>query len=264
MITFKDFQDTVESWLPEISAVAKQYFNPSTEVSYKEDHSPVTVADKTIEQLLKSKIAALYPTHLVLGEESGLTGGGATPSPYKWIIDPIDGTQSFIHGVPLFSTLIALTKDDEPIYGAIYLPILGDVIFGDNNTALYNGVPVKVRECNNIEHMTMLSSGATSASVYQKGAPFYALAERARCFRTWGDGYGYMLVATGRADVMIDPHTSLWDSSAIIPIIRGASGHITDYQNHPAVGSNSIIAANSVLHAKIVDFLENIGSQKAK
>ena len=188
----------------------------------KADASPVTAADRGAEELLRALIARKFPAHGVVGEEFGEDRPAAE---FVWVLDPIDGTQSFISGVPLFGTLIALLHRGEPVLGAINLPALGQLMVGDGATTLLNGRPVRVRACPQVEDATLLTSDPRNPARFQNGPAFAALADRARLVRTWGDCYGYLLLAGGRADVMCDPVMNLWDVAALIPVVRGAGRH---------------------------------------
>lgn len=167
-------------------------------------------------------------------------------------MDPIDGTKSFIHGVPLFATLIGVMVDGEPVYGAIYNPLLDDLIVGDNNVALWNGVATRMRPCDSLQQATLLTTDILNVDKYRNIHDFMALAGQCRILRTWGDAYGYCLLATGRADIMVDPIMSRWDLAALIPVIRGAGGTITDYYGgNPATG-DSIVACGKNLHDEVI------------
>lgn len=250
---FEQFVDLVKFVSVNIKNITEYFTSSVVQPRFKEDMSPVTMADISIERMFVEHITTSMPLCSVLGEESGLSG--RKDSRYKWIIDPIDGTQSFIHGVPLYSTLIAYTVDDIPQYGAIYLPTFNKLLVGDNNVALLDGKEVTMRQCNSISEATILTSGTRGFYKYRDPDKFMSLTQRAKCFRTWGDGYGYYLLATGKADIMVDPHTSVWDSSAIIPIIRGAGGIITDYYGKDPVGKDSMVAVNAQLHQEVIEAL---------
>lgn len=253
MVTFEEFKTEVNSWLPQIKTIAQIYFHNDITPLFKTDNSPVTIADKEIETYLINRITQKYPEHSIVGEETGII---EHQSDYQWVLDPIDGTQSFIHHVPLFSTLIALLKDGIPLYGCIYLPLMDEILMGDGNIALLNGAPVKMRNREKIDELTILTSNILSIGKYHNGHAFSNLIGQCRCFRTWGDGFGYYLLATGRADVMVDPHMKIWDIMALIPVIRGAGGTITDYYgNNPAEGT-SIIAASPAIHPFIIEALK--------
>lgn len=256
MLTLQEFLDFVQSLTPSIREIVGKYIG-KVHVDYKADDSPVTLADKEIEHYIVSQIESRFPEGIVVGEESGTHPASATATNdsgplIEWIVDPIDGTKSFIHGVPLFATLIGVMVDGEPVYGAIYNPLLDDLIVGDNNVALWNGVPTRMRPCDSLSQATLLTTDILDVEKHRSIHAFMALAGQCRILRTWGDAYGYCLLATGRADIMVDPIMSRWDLAALIPVIRGAGGVITDYYGgNPATG-DSIVACGQTLHQEVI------------
>lgn len=259
MFTFQEFSDFVQSLTPAIRETVHKYIG-RVHVDYKADDSPVTQADREIEQYIVAQIESRFPGGAIVGEESG-THPATTVSadsnhgaelPVEWIVDPIDGTKSFIHGVPLFATLIGVLAGGKAVYGAIYNPMLDDLIVGDNRVALRNGVPTRMRDCNSLGQATLLTTDILDVAKHRNIHPFMALAERCRILRTWGDAYGYCLLATGRADIMVDPIMSRWDIAALIPVIRGAGGVITDYYGGEPETGDSIVACPSALHGAVL------------
>lgn len=258
MFTFEEFSNFVHSLTPAIRETVSKYIG-KVHVDYKADDSPVTLADKEIERYIVAQIENRFPERVIVGEESGThpaSGSAVGNGPLiEWIVDPIDGTKSFIHGVPLFATLIGVMVDGEAVYGAIYNPLLDDLIVGDNNVALRNGVPTRMRTCESLRQATLLTTDILDVDKHRNIHDFMALAGRCRILRTWGDAYGYCLLATGRADIMVDPIMSRWDLAALIPVIRGAGGTITDYYGgNPATG-DSIVACVPNLHEEVIGLL---------
>ena len=154
-----------------------------------------------------------------------------------------------------FGTLIALLKNDEPVLGVINQPILNEFLIGDNKTTLINNDPASVRNCNDISEAVLLTTDHINIGEYQDREKFERLIRKVRLYRSWGDCYGYYLLATGFADVMIDPIMSFWDTMALIPIIKGAGGIITDYKGDDPVNGNSIIAASPGVHSQVIKCL---------
>lgn len=219
-------------------------------VDLKADLTPVTAADRGAEEALRRKIEARFPQHGIIGEEFGTVRGDAE---YVWVLDPIDGTKSFATACPLFGTLIALLQRGQPVLGAIHQPVLGQLLIGDGTTTTLNGRPVRCRATTRIEDSALLTSDWLQPARCQNGAAFDALAQRVRLARTWGDCYGYLLLATGWADIMCDPIMNLWDLAALIPVVRGAGGIITDWQGRDPVGACSAVAsATPELHAAVI------------
>ncbi|MCE1189970.1 MAG: histidinol-phosphatase [Ignavibacteria bacterium] len=232
--------------------IIKQYYRTNFQIESKLDQSPVTIADKKAEEYLRERIMKEFPDHGIIGEEFGSYNEHAE---YTWILDPIDGTKSFIHGVPLFGTLIALKHKDEIPYGAFHQPILDELLIGSPTGTTFNSKPVKVRKTSSLAESTLLLTDHLSIGKYQSMPPFEQLIRTVKIYRTWGDCYGYALLAAGYADIMIDAIMNMWDICALVPIIRGAGGIITDYQGNTPINANSIIAATPEVHAEVVRLL---------
>lgn len=224
--------------------------SPGLVVETKRDQSPVTAADRGAEELMRARITKKFPSHGIIGEEFG---SERTDAEFVWVLDPIDGTKSFITGVPLWGTLIALLHGGQPVLGAIHQPILKQLMLGDGATTTLNGRTVRCRAIARIEDATLLTSDPLNPAKYQDGAAYEALARRAKLVRTWGDCYGYLLVASGQADAMLDPIMNPWDIAALVPVIRGAGGVISDWRGGGAYPAESTIAsATPALHAQII------------
>lgn len=221
-------------------------------VESKADQSPVTVADRGAEELMRGMIKKRYPEHGIIGEEYGSERADAE---FVWMLDPIDGTKSFITGVPLWGTLIALLHQGQPILGCINQPILAQLVVGDGISTSLNGRPTRMRPCQRLADATVLTSDPLNPSKYQNGAAYERLASQAKLCRTWGDCYGYLLLASGLADVMLDPIMNPWDIAALVPIIRGAGGVITNWQGGAPFPAESTVAAGPELHADVVRLL---------
>ncbi|MEI7811704.1 MAG: histidinol-phosphatase [Ignavibacteria bacterium] len=238
----------------ESSKIIKNYFRTSFNVEIKSDESPVTIADKKAEEIMRELIMKEYPEHGILGEEFGKYNENAE---YQWILDPIDGTKSFICGTVTFGTLIALLKNGEPVLGVINQPVLSEFLIGDNQTAMLNNVRVACRNCSSLSAAVLLTTDHLNIARYQNAAKFDKLTKKVKLYRNWGDCYGYYLLATGYADIMIDPVMSVWDSMALIPVIRGAGGIITDYHGNNVVTGNSIAASVMNIHNEVIDILNS-------
>ncbi|MGA3007144.1 MAG: histidinol-phosphatase [Opitutaceae bacterium] len=226
------------------------FARPGLVVETKSDQTPVTQADRGAEELMRALIHEKFPSHGILGEELGEENPGAD---FVWVLDPIDGTKAFASACPLFGTLIALLHRGQPVLGVIHQPVLRQMVVGDGTTTTLNGHPVHCRATARIEDATLLTSDPLNPAKYQNGPAFDSLARRAKLVRTWGDCYGYLLVASGWADVMCDPVLNPWDIAALVPVIRGAGGVITDWQGNDPVKAHSIVAAaTAALHAEVV------------
>jgi len=246
--------DPYRAFVSELAAQSGDFIRPffgqpGLAVEFKEDESPVTQADRGAEELMRAMIARKFPTHGIKGEEFGDVNGDAE---FTWVLDPIDGTKAFAAACPLFGTLIALLHEGQPVLGAIHQPVLRQLVVGDGQTTTLNGRPVRVRPCARLEDATLLTSDPLNPAKYQNGAAFAAVAGRAKLVRTWGDCYGYLLLATGWVDAMCDPIMNPWDIQALIPVVRGAGGLITDWQGKDPVKAASIVAAGPELHPRLL------------
>jgi histidinol phosphatase-like enzyme (inositol monophosphatase family) len=217
----------------------------------KADESPVTVADRRAEEVMRALIERRFPAHGIIGEEFGNVRPDAE---FVWVLDPIDGTKSFISAVPLFGTLIGLLHEGRPWLGGIHQPILQQLMLGDGRTTTLNGSPVRVRRCARLAEATVALSDPTHPAKYQQGAAFERLSREVRCTRTWGDCYGYLLLAAGWVDVMLDPVMNPWDLLPVVPVVAGAGGQITDWQGRPtdSLAAKSAIAAHPDFQPELV------------
>lgn len=237
--------------------ILAHYGTSDLNLEMKEDESPVTVADRRAEEVMRDMIQKRHPEHGIIGEEYGVDRSDAE---WVWVLDPIDGTKSFISNVPLFGTLIGLLHEGRPVLGCIHQPVLRQLMLGDGQTTTLNGEPVRVRPGRSLADATLLITDQRMAAQYQDGSNFDEVVRSARLVRTWGDCYGYLLVAAGWADAMLDPILNPWDLLPVIPIIEGAGGRITDWQGRPAGAHepNSAVAASADFHPDLIQRL-NVG-----
>jgi histidinol phosphatase-like enzyme (inositol monophosphatase family) len=222
------------------------------EVELKPDDSPVTAADRQAERLLRQRIASAFPHDGILGEEFGERPG---QSGYRWILDPIDGTKSFVCGVPLYGTLVGVEHQGESRVGVIYMPALDECVYAAQGTgAWYTKAdsaprPVQVRAREQLSDAVCLTSDVATFAERDATRAFLDLQAAVRVMRTWGDCYGYLLVATGRADVMIDPLLNLWDAAALQPVMQEAGGVFVDWQGRPTLHTGEGIGC----HRRLLD-----------
>jgi len=227
-----------------------EYFRQDgLEVQRKSDQTPVTEADRQGELLLRSRIEASFAEDGIRGEEFPVRPG---TSGYEWILDPIDGTKSFVHGVPLYGTLVGVTAADSDVasLGVIYLPALGEMVYAARGQSAWyvegdgEPRPARVSDCGKLSDALFCTSEIASYGDPQREAAYGQLQAAARITRTWGDCYGYLLVATGRADLMIDPVVSDWDVAAIQPVIEEAGGVFSDWKGRRTFRRGEAIATN--------------------
>lgn len=238
------------------SEVIMPYFaNHDVVVERKSDETPVTVADRNAEKIMREMIGKQYPHHGIIGEEIGNENVDAE---FVWVLDPIDGTKSFAAACPLFGTLIALRHRDEPVLGAIHMPVLRRLLIGDGKKTTLNGKPVRVRETKTLDDAIALTTDILFVEQYRSPAGFERLIRKVKLFRTWGDCYAYFSFATGWTDIAIDPIMEVWDIRALIPVIRGAGGVITGWDGGDPVHADSIVAASPLLHESVIEELNRM------
>lgn len=228
------------------------YFNsPELAVERKRDGSPVTEADRRAEELARARIAEAYPDDAIIGEEDEDVAG---TSGRTWVIDPIDGTHSFVCGVPLYATLIAVIDEHGPAVGAVNIPALGEmVVAGRGLGCTFNGEPTTVSTTADLTESTVTTSGID----YLPVEAVAAIHGTGASFRTWGDGYGHVLVATGRAQAMVEgPGLSLWDVAPMNVVIPEAGGTITNWSGVPLPQGGATLASNGLVHADLLAVLE--------
>lgn len=218
-------------------------------VELKSDSSPVTIADREAELHLRQRIAERFPEDAILGEEFGEQSGSTG---YRWILDPIDGTKSFVHGVPLYGTLVAVEYGGRSVIGVNYIPALDEGVHAVSGGGCWHHRRGSEPQRARVNSTARLADALVLSSEIRYPTParqqaLLALAESARINRTWGDCYGYLLVATGRAEVMLDPIMGLWDIAPLQPILEEAGGTLTDWQGNPTIYSAEGIATNGRL-----------------
>ena len=229
------------------------YFNTNIAVETKPDLTPVTQADREAEEIIRKRILCTFPNHAILGEENGETKGD---EPFRWIIDPIDGTKTFIRGVPLYGVLIAVEVEGRVPVGVVYLPALDEIISATEGFGCHwNGRPAHVSNISKLEEATLLTSSISSAM--HRSDAYERLASQTKIQRTWGDCYGYVLVATGRAEIMLDPQMNLWDCGPFLPILKEAGGCFSSWDGEATIFGKDAFATNAALYQKVLEILKN-------
>ena len=239
----------------EAGEVALRYFERDVLVEWKSDQTPVTVADREGERLLRTKIEERFPGHGIVGEEFGVVREHA---PYRWILDPIDGTQSFIRGVPLWGVMIGVEQDGEPVLGVVHFPALKETVWARaGGGAWWNGKRARVSSVARLDDATLLTTDTRLFEDAGLRAAFDRLRARVKFERTWGDCYGHALVATGRADIMLDPIMSEWDACALLPILEEAGGRFSDWSGVRTVRGGNAISTNGLLFEPVISVLRS-------
>ncbi|HEX9116045.1 MAG TPA: inositol monophosphatase family protein [Anaerolineae bacterium] len=218
----------------------------------KADNSPVTIADRATEQKLRDLIGRYWPDHGVLGEEYGSQPGSSN---YTWILDPIDGTRSFIHGVPLYAVLLALVDGEgrPPVLGVAHFPALNETLFAARGEGCYwNGRRVHVSAVAKLAEAALVASELDTFAPHGRAEAWEQLIANTGIQRTWGDAYGYALVATGRAEIMVDPVMAVWDCGPHQVILEEAGGTFTDWHGRPTIYAGESIATNGALFDQVM------------
>lgn len=253
LTSYREF--TLELAAASADFIAPYFGNSGTSVEFKSDDSPVTAADRGAEELMRKMIMGRFPDHGIIGEEHGSDRPDAE---WVWVLDPIDGTKSFITGVPLWTTLIGLLHQGQPVLGAINQPTLGQLAIGDNETTTLNGKPTRCRPTTELAQSTLVTSDHFNLGKYQNGAAGDRLIAQTRLYRTWADGYGYLMLAAGFVDIAVDPIMNPWDIAALVPVVRGAGGVITDWQGgSPYPAESAIATATPELHQATLETLRD-------
>ena len=235
-------------------AIVRRYYHSPLEVEHKDDDSPVTKADREVETFLREALEKQFPDYSILGEEFGET---KRASAYRWIIDPIDGTKSFVMRTPLFGTMIALECDGLPVLGSVYFPIQDQLLIGSAETGTFlNGERCEVSKTAELAKATMIITDPRALTAAEGHDAVVELSHRVRLVRGFGDCYGYFLVACGLADIMIEPCAlKYYDVAPMPPILRGAGGVFSTLRGDLDLTTGQGLATNPLLHDQILRVL---------
>lgn len=238
--------------------ILKYYQSADLDVERKSDNSPVTIADRGAEELLRTQLAAAFPEDGVMGEEFEEK---PSSNGFRWILDPIDGTKSFVHGVPLFGTLVGLEYEGRQVLGVARFPALDEVVYAAEGLGAWWQVrnreprPARVTNCRRLTDATFCTTTITGWHEIGRSETFQQLSATAQLARAWGDCYGHVLVATGRADVMIDPALNPWDAAALVPILHEAGGHWVDWNGVVSIHSGQGLSVCPGIKDEILQIL---------
>lgn len=239
--------------------VTLAHFQTGTAAERKADNTPVTIADREAELILRRLITEHWPSHALIGEEFGHAAGSEGGNGYTWIIDPIDGTKSFVSGVPLYAVLLALVKDNQPVLGVMHFPALNDMVYAARGHGCYwNGRSARVSAVSKLSDAVLLASDLNTFAQYNRETIFQRLIRSTYVQRTWGDAYGYALVATGRAEIMLDPIMAVWDCGPLQVILEEAGGTFTDWKGTPTIFGAEAIATNGLLFDEVMAVVRGV------
>ncbi len=227
------------------------FWTAAARPEFKPDDTPVTVADREAERLIRERIEARYPKHAVIGEEYGETEGADTD--HRWILDPIDGTKSFVRGVPLYGVLIGLEIDGVCEVGAAYFPAIDEMVCAATGEGCFlNGRRARVSETQNLAQGIACFTDAASFREHGRGAAWESLLAAVEDIRGWSDAYGHALVATGRAELMLDPVMNPWDCGPFPPILREAGGFFGDWSGNETIYANEAMSTSRILLPEVL------------
>ena len=236
----------------EAADIAMGVFRGDVRITWKSDATPVTQADTTIEATIRARLAAAFPDDRVLGEEEG----GSESFGRMWVIDPIDGTQNFASGIQIWSTLIALVVDHEPMMGVVSAPALGERYAAVRGAgASLNGEPVHVSDVGSIDEAGVVTGDIEAWFDTPMEPRLRELESRARRQRGFGDFWGHMLVARGAMEIMVEPALAIWDWASLVPIVTEAGGRLSQVDGTPLVHGGSIVTTNGHIHDDVVELL---------
>ena len=240
--------DAAQELARRTGSVALRHFRSKLAVEAKGDGSPVTIADKSAEETARQWVTQRFPQDGILGEEYGAHQPAAKR---RWLIDPIDGTKTFVRGVPLWGTLIAVCAGEQVLAGAAFFPAIDEIIAAAEGLGCWwNGARAHVSTAASVNAATVLTTDERFRHDGARAEGWRRLADAAAISRTWGDCYGYLLVASGRADVMVDATVAAWDAAPFLPIITEAGGVFTDWSGTASAFGGSMVATNSHLAAE--------------
>lgn len=227
------------------------YFNAGVEVETKSNNTPVTIADREAEAIIRARIKRDYPGCSIIGEEGGTEDGNID---VRFIIDPLDGTKSFVRGVPLYGTLVGLELEGIASVGAVYLPVQNEMLYAAVGMgAFLNGRVARVSSVSNLKEATLLTT--SSESCRKRGGQYDTLASKMQLTRGWGDCYGYVLVATGRAEVMLDAGMNVWDCAPMLPIMQEAGGYFATWAGEKTIHGKDAFGCNAALYDEVLEIL---------
>jgi len=230
------------------------YYQSDLQVEYKSDHSPVTQADRRAEEFIRGRIEKAFPGHAIVGEEFGLKETeGAT---HRWIIDPIDGTKSFMRGIPIYAVLIGLEIEGQVEVGAAYYPAMDEMLAAASGLGCWwNGRRAHVSTVPSLDQALVTTSSAKGFSKSGRMAVFERMVDRCYFQTGLSDAYGYLLVATGRAECMLDPVMNVWDNAPFPPIFAEAGGYFGDWKGNPTIYGADALATTPALLAEGLDLV---------
>jgi histidinol-phosphatase len=230
------------------------FFQTDLRPEFKQDDTPVTIADRKAEELIRARIENRFPRHAIVGEEFGVAD--SEDASHRWYIDPIDGTRAFVRGVPLYAVLIGLEVEEHVDVGVAYFPALGEMLAAARGLGCtWNGRPARVSDKTHLRDGLLVHSDTGSFEAYGRG-PAWKRLQAAAGFRAgWADAYGHMLVATGRAELMLDPIMNDWDCGPFPVILQEAGGYFGDWAGNPTIHAGEAVSTTADLLPEVLSLI---------
>jgi histidinol-phosphatase len=256
-MNLQPYLDFTRSLAYRAGRITLAYFNKGIVHDFKSDNSPVTAADRAAEQFIRGEIEKVYPDHAIVGEEYGEKAGEGNP--FRWIVDPIDGTKSFLKGVPFYSVLIALEIEGVSRVGAVCFPALDEILYAaDGLGCWWNGKRVHVSEVSELKRAVFVYTSWSGFRTKDRLDIFERLHKDCFFGRGWSDAYGYHMVATGRAEIYLDPAIQIWDVAPFPPIFREAGGYFGSWDGREGHLQSEGLACNAALLPELLKLIEAV------
>jgi myo-inositol-1(or 4)-monophosphatase len=251
--TLENFRNLAVSCAYDAGKLTLGYFQRGIEADFKADDSPVTIADKQAEALIRQHIEAAFPQHAIIGEEFGESNADAS---HRWFVDPIDGTKSFVRGVPLYAVLIGLEIEGRVEAGAVYFPALGDMLYAASGQGCFwNGKQVQVIDTKDMARAVVSFTDAANFQVYGRDAAWQRVMQSSYYRVGWSDAYGHALVASGRLELMLDPVMNPWDCGPFPVLLREAGGFFGSWKGEESLFANEAISTTKTLLPQVLELL---------
>jgi histidinol-phosphatase len=255
-MSYKTYLDFVTELAYRAGRITLGYYQTGITAEEKSDHSPVTAADRAAEEFIRRQIETSYPDHAIVGEEFGKSEKDG--SSIRWIIDPVDGTKSFMRGIPLYAVLIGMEIDGFVRVGAAYFPALDEMLSAaEGEGCWWNGRRAHVSTIDNIEKAYVCCTNVRSMEKAGRTLAWSRLEKKAYAVRGWSDAYGFLAVATGRAEVMLEPVMAVWDCAPFPPIFREAGGYFGSWDGKEGHKYGEALACNALLMPELLAILNN-------
>jgi myo-inositol-1(or 4)-monophosphatase len=253
--SYQSFQEFAVETAYLAGKITLGYFQTGVHADYKSDQTPVTIADRGAEELIRSRIEARYPRHSIIGEELGAVDG--QDKSHRWFIDPIDGTRAFVCGVPLFAVLLGLEIEGVVRVGAAYFPALDEMLTAaTGHGCWWNGRRARVSKVSSLERSVVAFGHLANFARYNRDAAWEQIQKKASFCTGWGDAYGHLLVATGRAELMLDPIMNTWDCGPFPPILEEAGGFFGDWSGKSTIYGAEALSATPGVLAEVLDLIQ--------